>query len=312
MADSIKYHFIYTIAYLFSLLPLRALYLFSDVCYIVLYYVIGYRIKVVRKNLSNSFPEKAEQERRDIEKGFYRWFCDYIFETIKLTSMSEAEMRRRMQFVNIDEINAYASQNRSICLYLGHYCNWEWVSSLGLYFAPFPHLGQIYHELESKAADRFFLKIRERFGVKCIKMEDTLPVIRGYNNTGQPHVVGYISDQVPGFHSMHYWPTFLNQLTPTYSGPERIAKIFDNAVFYVDIKRPKRGYYVATMVKMSDGAKAEPKFSLTEKYYRLLENSINENPYYWLWSHNRWKRTWEDFCANFPDEAERKRILSKL
>ena len=111
---------------------------------------------------------------------------------------------------------------------------------------------------------------------------------------------------------MHYWPRFLNHETPTYTGAERIARLLDTPVYYFDILRPRRGYYVAKVVKMCDNLKEAPKFSITEQYYRLLEQSIQRNPEYWLWSHNRWKRQWKDFVEYFPDEQERKRILSKL
>lgn len=311
MTENLKYYIIYALAYAFSLLPMRILFLFSDLCYLILYHIVGYRKEVVETNLRNSFPDKSDHERHEIAKGFYQWFCDYIFETLKLTSMSESEIRRRMRFENLDDVREKARQGTSICLYLGHYCNWEWVSSLGIQM-PEVHCNQIYHELESKAADRFFMKIREKFGSHSVRMDRTLLAIRELDKSGKPYAVGYISDQVPGFDDMHYWPTFLHQKTPTYTGPERIARIFNNAVYYVDIKRPKRGYYVATMVKMCDHARDTEIFSLTEQYYRLLEKSINEHPQYWLWSHKRWKRTWEEFCQHFPDEATRKRILSKL
>lgn len=305
------YHLIYYSAYLFSLLPLRVLYVFADFAYLIIYYIVGYRKQVVRKNLRNSFPEKSAAELRKIEKGFYHWFCDYVFETIKLTTMSKKEMSRRMRFENMEEVEETLKKNPSISFYLGHYCNWEWVSSMSAQFPEGVVCGQIYHQLESDAADRFFLKIRGRFGSVSIKMEDTLSVIRGWNREKKPNVVGYISDQVPGFHGMHYWPIFLNQKTPTYSGAERISRLFNTAAFYIDINRVKRGYYVARMVKICDEARKEENFFLTARYFELLEQTIKARPECWLWSHNRWKRTWEDFCREYPDEQKRNAILAK-
>ena len=310
LAD-IKYKITYGALYVFSLLPLRVLYVFSDVAFFIIYYLTRYRKKVVRKNLRNSFPGMSEKEMLSIERRFFRWFCDYVFETLKLPSISREEMARRMRFEGMEEARKFLDQKIPIFMYLGHYCNWEWVTTFAMH-APDCLCGNLYHELENKTADRIFLKLRTRFGAHGVKMEDTLPTLSQWYRQNKAMVVGFVSDQVPGFSSMHYWPTFLNQLTPTYSGAERIARIFNGAAFYMDIKRPKRGYYVATLVKISDCAKDEPKFALTEKYYRLLEKTIIENPPYWLWSHNRWKRTWEDFCRVFPDEKERKRIMSKL
>ena len=308
---NVLYYIIYVNAYLVSLLPMRALYVISDFLYIIIYKMLHYRVSVVRTNLRNSFPHKDEKERLKIEREFYHWFCDYIVETLKLTSISEQEMRRRMRFEGLDEVCRLTEQGKNVSVYMGHYCNWEWVSSFGMHLPQYK-CGQIYHELENKAMNRFFLKIRGRFGSISIRMNDTLQVIRHWVADGQTNLVGYISDQAPGYLDMHYWPMFLNQKTPTYTGTERIAKLFDTAVFYMDMKRPRRGYYVATMVKLCDAARGEEKFALTQRYYQLLEAAINEHPAYWLWSHRRWKRDWEGFCKLIPDERERERIMSKL
>ena len=56
------YYLINGFWWLFSLLPLRLLYVLSDCVYYLLYYCIRYRRKVVRKNLVNSFPGKSEKE----------------------------------------------------------------------------------------------------------------------------------------------------------------------------------------------------------------------------------------------------------
>lgn len=309
--NNVIYYLIYSIAYIISLLPLKALYVLSDIFYILIYKMLHYRISVVRRNQSSSFPGKSERELLQIERDFYHWFCDYIVETIKLTSISESEMRRRMRFEGLDEVRKLTAKGVNVSVYMGHYCNWEWVSSFGMHLPEYM-CGQIYHELENKAMNRFFLKIRGRFGSHSIRMDETLQTIRHWVSDGKVNLVGYISDQAPGYHDMHYWPTFLNQKTPTYTGTERIAKLFGTAVYYMDMQRPRRGYYVATMVKISDNAKAEDKFSLTEKYYRMLERSITEQPAYWLWSHNRWKRSWDDFCREIPDKKERTRIMNKV
>ena len=306
------YYIIFAIWYLLSLLPLRIHYVFSDIFYLFVYRVVGYRIKIVRKNLATSFPEKSEQELRQIERRFYHWVCDYIVETVKMFSMSEQQMRRRMQFEGIEQINEELRKGRSVTVYLGHYCNWEWVSSLPLNLSSEGTAVQLYHPLENKILDRLFLYSRERFHAVSLDMKEAFGILRKWEKEGRHSVTGYISDQIPGFSSMHYWPRFLNHDTPAYTGAERIAHVLNTPIYYFDIFRPRRGYYVVSVVKMCDKTQDEPKFAMTEKYYRLLENSIKRNPEFWLWSHNRWKRTWEDFVKCYPDEKDRIRILNKL
>jgi len=308
----LMYYVVYGLWYAVSLLPLRVLYVLSDVLFFFVFYVMHYRRRTVWVNLVTSFPEKAEEDKEDIERRFYRWFCDYLVETLKMFSMSEKQMRRRMRFEGMDELNALMSQGRSVTVYLGHYCNWEWVSSLPLHI-PSQHIAaQLYHPLESALADRLFLYARGRYHAHSLEMKEAFQILAHWKKEGKASITGYISDQVPGFSSMHYWPTFLNHETPTYTGAERIARVLDTAVYYFDIYRPRRGYYVARPVLLCTDTKGEPKFSLTERYYRLLEQSIQRAPAFWLWSHNRWKRTWDDFVKYFPDEAEQRRILNKL
>ncbi len=306
------YYIIFAFWYIFSLLPFRVHYVISDILYFFIYRIAGYRKKVVRSNLSTSFPEKSDAELRHIEHGFYHWFCDYIVETVKMFSISRDEMRRRMQFEGVEQLNAELDNGRDITIYLGHYCNWEWISSLPLHVKDKGTFAQLYHPIENKSIDKLFLRSRERFGAHSLIMKEAFSILRQWKKEGRLSVTGYISDQVPGFSSMHYWPTFLHHETPTYTGAERIARLLNTSVYYLDIYRPRRGYYVAKVIKMCDDLENVPKFAITEKYYRLLEESIMRNPEYWLWSHNRWKRKWKDFVDYFPDEKERERILNKL
>lgn len=306
------YYIVYSFLYVLSLMPLRMLYAVSDLLYLIIYRMAAYRKKIVRTNLKNSFPNKTEDELTRIEKNFYHWFCDYIVETVKMFSMSDKEMYKRMQFDGVEQINREVEAGHSVTLYLGHYCNWEWITSLSLRISPIATSAQLYHPIENKIIDRLFLYSRERFGAKSLEMKEALGILRSWQKEGQLSVTGYISDQVPGYSSMHYWPKFLNQDTPTYTGAERIARLLNTPVYYIDIFRPKRGYYVAKVIKICDEPRKEEKFSITASYYRLLEESILRHPQYWLWSHNRWKRQWKDFVECFPDEQDRKRILNKL
>ena len=305
------YYILFVFWYLFSLLPMRVHYILSDLIYVFVYHIARYRKTLVKKNLSTSFPQKSEAELHDIEKRYYHWFCDYIVETVKMFSMSERTMQKRMRFDGIGMIDEDLKNGRSVTIYLGHYCNWEWISSLPLNISADASAAQLYHPIENKAIDRLFLYSRGRFHAVSLDMMEAFGMLRNWQKEGRPTVTGYISDQVPGFSSMHYWPWFLNHDTPAYTGAERIARVLNTTVYYLDIYRPRRGYYVAKVIKMTDNPQKEEKFALTEQYYRLLENSIMRAPEFWLWSHNRWKRTREQFNNEYPEE-ERKRILSKL
>ena len=291
--------------YLLSLLPLSVLYVLSDILFVLAYYVLRYRKRLVRKNLMDSFPEKNKSEIIKIEKGFYLFLCDYIVESMKLLTMSKKNLQRRMVFKGTETVNEIIADGQSCAIYLGHYCNWEWITSLPLYVTKDAQCGQIYHPLENKDFDRLFLRLRERMGAVCIPMAETLRRIVEFKKKGKQVVIGYISDQVPYWNNIHYWTDFLHHDTPVLTGTERIAKSANHAVFYMDVKCVRRGYYECEFKLITREPKKYKDFELTEIYFRELEKTIQRDPKYWLWSHNRWKRTHEEFNRRYDPETGR-------
>lgn len=297
---AILYYIIFGACYLLSLLPLRLLYCMSDLLYVLIFYVVRYRHKIVWKNLTTSFPDKSDKEIRDIEKKFYSWFCDYIVETIKMLTISKGEMRRRMVFKNVEGLTKVLHEGQSCALYLGHYCNWEWITSLPLVIKDDNiQFGHIYHPLENKKFDKFLLDLRERMGSTSISMQNILRKLVEYRKMNKSIIIGYISDQVPFWNNIHYWTDFLNHDTPVFTGAERIIKSAGHAAFYGDLKRVKRGYYECEFKLLTRKPDECGEFEITEMYFRELEKTIRRTPQYWLWTHNRWKRTRQEFDRHY-------------
>jgi KDO2-lipid IV(A) lauroyltransferase len=289
LGDLGVYHFLYGITFLHALLPFCVLYILSDILSFLMYHIIRYRRRLVRKNLILSFPEKSKKEIIRIEKDFYRNFCDCIVETIKVLHISKEEIRKRMNFTNIEILRPYFEKGDSFVMTLGHYGNWEWVSSLALWLPKDMLIGQIYRELKNKPFDKLMYNLRARFDADNIEKKEVLRTIIKSIRAGKKFIIGFIADQKPSPNNMHYWTTFLNQETSVLTGPERIANQSNAVVFYMDVKKIKRGYYEAEIIIISDNPKAEKENEITEKYIRLMENTIMRNPALWLWSHNRWK-----------------------
>ena len=313
------YYIIYPLWYLLSLLPLGVLYILSDALFHLLYHLLRYRRRIVYKNLVESFPEKSEAEIRQVERGFYHFFCDYIVESLKMMTISPEEMKRRMVFKGIEQFDEVVEAGGSCALYLGHYCNWEWVSSVPLWVTPKAKCGQIYHPIENPEFDRLFLKQRGRMGAVSIPMNDTLREILRYRSEHQPVIIGYISDQVPHWRNIHHWCEFLHHDTPVLTGTERIVRKVNHAVFYLEMTRVRRGYYEGEIKLITREPQSLPEYEITTRYFQMLEASIRRRPEFWLWSHNRWKRGRAEFNEKFEvingkvipkgEEAERLRQL---
>lgn len=285
----VGYHLIYGLLKLHALLPLKALYIFADILFILVYHIARYRRKLVRRNMSKSFLDKTEKEIIKLEKEFYHHFCDYFFETIKLLHISDDEMRKRMEFHGLDLLAEAMKDNKSCIMYLGHYGNWEWVPSIGLHLPQEMVKAQIYQRISSKSFDDIFIKIRTRFNSLNIERKETMRTIVKLRNEGKQTIYGFISDQRPPRYYDQYWTTFLNQDTLTLTGTERIARKTKFAVAYLDVQKTKRGHYKGTFSLISPDASREPEYAITELYMRKLEKTILRNPAYYLWTHNRWK-----------------------
>jgi KDO2-lipid IV(A) lauroyltransferase len=274
---------------LLSLLPLRVMYGISDILFYPLYYWVRYRRKIVRKNLTESFPEKSLPEILKIEKQFYRFFIDTIFETCKMATISPKEISQRIKFTNVEVINAVLRQGKSISTYLGHYGNWEWVSSMPLHLNKDIVAGQIYSKLHDKTVNQLFLHNRERMGAVCIEMKETARQINEWVNNQKVSIVGYIADQSPARENIRHYVPFLNHQTPVLIGTEKLTKRYGFEAWYLDVKRLKRGYYEAEFVCIHKNPQSLPDFELTDMYFQHLEQTILRQPELYLWSHKRFK-----------------------
>lgn len=270
-----------------SRLPFWWLYRLSDLLYPLIYYVVRYRRRVVRGNIDRSFPDRPVRERRRIERRFYRFFCDYAFETIKLLTITPEEMRRRMAFVGVDEMDDALDDHPFVFLLLGHYGNWEWISTLAMWSER--HCAQLYTPLHNHTMDDLFLKLRSRFGAENIAKRDVLRRVAAMRSERIPHHIGFIADQGPTPNSIHHWIEFLHQDTAVFTGAERIGKRVGAAAWFVHVTRPRRGYYECHVEPLVDDMRDLPDFEVTDRYMRRLEAEINEAPHLWLWSHRRWK-----------------------
>lgn len=295
----VAYYMLLSVWYLLSLLPLWVHYLLSDLLYLIVYKIFGYRKAVVKSNLATSFPEKSKDELLKIERGFYHFLGDYLAESVKLMTISKKNLKKRLVFKGTEVVNEIVESGQSCAVYLGHYCNWEWITSLPLWVTPKAHCGQIYHPLENLVTDLVFLRLRQRMGAECIAMQDTLRKVLEYKNKKQPIVIGYISDQKPFWNNIHHWVDFLHHDTPVLTGTERIARRMNHAVFYMDVRRIRRGYYEAEFKLITREPQTMKEFELTDIYYQHLEQSILRAPEFWLWSHNRFNRTREEFNRNY-------------
>ena len=276
---------------IFSLLPLSVLYMISDVMlYPLMYYIARYRLKVVRKNLRNSFPDKSHDELKNIEKKFYHHFADLIVEVVYGYRVGDEEMRERVVFENVDLVEDLASKTHGVIAYLGHMGNWEWLVDLNKRFVnPSMVEYNVYRQLKNPASDKMMLELRSKRGGECIEKNQLLRKLVLLRRVDHPFVIGMLSDQKPSKRSSYAWTQFLNQETAFLDGSEVLAHKFGFSAVYAHIWSTKRGYYRIRFEQITDDPSTMQPKEMTKRYAELLEQNICAQPEQWLWTHNRWK-----------------------
>jgi len=266
---------------------MRILYLKSDISFFIIYYIIGYRKKVVLNNLKLVFKDKAEKELLIIRKKFFKHLMDLMMESIKAFSISEKEILKRYTYKNPELVNKYAKEGKSIALVGAHQANWEWSTSL-------PKVLDInvygaYTKLNNAYFEKCVRDSREKFGVFGYKTSEMVRAMQQRVSNKEQGAYILLSDQSPQFHKAYYWRNFFNTKVPVHTGAEMLAKKFDLVVINYVTKKIKRGYYETEFQLITAEPKEVEDYKITDAYTKLTEKNISNQPEFYLWSHNRFK-----------------------
>lgn len=263
--------------------------LLADTIYLLVYRLFRYRVKVVDKNLKNSFPEKSEAEIAQIRKGFYRYLSEVAVSTIALAGPSPQK-----SIIDSDEASAInrlkaETAGRSWVALTAHYGLWEYF----MFWAGFADqsLVAVYHPLENPLFEELFRRLRSHKNVNTVPLKETIRYClknRG-GVDGLNYVIGLIADQNPPRRPNSEWFKFLNQDSIFFDGGEKIALKLQLPVYFVYQRRRGRGLYELDYELIHDGQEVVEPYEITRRYVEKLERVINETPQLWLWSHRRWK-----------------------
>jgi len=284
--ERISYYIFFFFIRLFAVIPFWALHQLSNMLNFLFYYCIPYRKKVIRQNITKSFPGLGQVEQKKIIKGFYRNFCDILIEGIKGQTLNKKDMLERYLFVNPEVLNDLYSRGQDVLCVGAHYANWEW----GIMAAPLQlkhKLFAFYTPMTNKPIDSYIRANRKKWGTELVATQD----VRKIFNAKKDEPVAYFfgADQSPSNPKGSHWMEFLNQDTACMKGPEYFARRYQLPVVYFDVQRLRRGYYTVAMKILEEDPVNTASGEITENYMHTLEQLILNKPEDYLWSHRRWK-----------------------
>ncbi|PWJ58317.1 KDO2-lipid IV(A) lauroyltransferase [Dyadobacter jejuensis] len=264
----------------------KTIYRLSDFLSFTLNRLLGYRRKVVMKNLQNSLPNYSESQLKSVADQFYRNLSDIMLESLKLQSISKSELLERVS-LDTSLFDKYYEQKKNLVVVLGHLGNWE-IANLFAAVRLSHQVVVVYHQLANQTMDRWLYELRSRFGSEMIPMRQAM--IQATAPREKPFLFFLVNDQSPNPNKA-YWTQFLNQETGVFRGVENIARLLNAPVLYCAIMRKpkKRGYYDIKVEEITENPQELEQNAIIEKQIKLLERDIKTQPDNWLWSHKRWK-----------------------
>ena len=268
-------------------IPLPILYGVGYVAYLIAYHVMRWRRDRAEADVANAFPEKSAQERAEIVRQCYRNLADTIVEAFWGFGASADAIKARVSFDDGGLIRRAIDNRQTILLLAAHHGNWEWLLlAAGAYF-PIP-IDVVYQPQRLASLDAFLREVRCRFGGRLIPRKEFVYELLSHGD--DPCAYAIIADQTPRKQDPKHWTRFLRQDTAFFVGADKIARFLDSPVYFVSMRRVRRGHYVVHLDVL-----AEPPYGqaddamIVERYARALERAIVESPADWLWLQKKWK-----------------------
>jgi len=268
-------------------IPLPILYAIGYVAYFIAFHVMRWRRDRAERDVANAFPEKSAEWRATLLRQCYRNLADTIVEAFWGFGASAEQLKARVKFADADLIRRAIDRRQTIVLLAAHHGNWEWLLLAAGANFPIP-IDVVYQPQRLASLDEFLRDVRCRFGGKLIPRKQF--VYELLSHAGEPRAYALIADQTPRKEDPKHWTRFLRQDTAFFVGAGKIAKFLESPVYFVSMKRERRGYYEVRLDVL-----AEPPYEdiddavIVERYARCLERAILDSPADWLWLQKKWK-----------------------
>jgi len=273
---------------LLSRLPLPLLYGLSNCLFLLLFRVARFQRQLLVDNLASAFPHNSAADIQRLAATSYRNALDFLFETIKAWRFDAAELQRRVAIDNPQLLHTLLQEHKTVLALTAHSGNWEWLQLACAAQLDAP-IAAVYNPLNHRGVDALLLELRTRFGSRLVDSGNALPQLIEFSRQGG--IIALNADQLPRPEDDKYWTTFLGIDTAFFTGPEKLARLFQAPVVFVGMQRVRRGYYRIRFEELSAPPYPTTAGAVVRPYVQAVEQQILAAPQDWFWLYKRWKYT---------------------
>jgi KDO2-lipid IV(A) lauroyltransferase len=246
----------------------------------------GHR-RVAMANLTQCFPTRTPRELRRIARRMFAHFGRLLFEMLKFSTLSHAEMLQRVEFEGEDRARLAYAKGRGVLFFTGHFGFWELHAIVhGLQLQP---IGVLARALDNPNLNTLLENVRTRTGNSVIYRQGAVRRVLKTLAAGQG--VAMLIDQ--HMHSPDaIWVDFFERPAATTSTLAAIAlrtgaPVVPVFALPIDGGRYRMIYEHAVEAPATDGPDAIREY--TQRCTDVLEMYVRRHPELWLWMHRRWR-----------------------
>jgi KDO2-lipid IV(A) lauroyltransferase len=249
--------------------------------------VLRSRDRLAMRNLTETFPEKSERERRHILDECWRHFGREALATIRMQHVPLEEIPSRCPFVNAHILEEAIARGRGVVLISAHYGAWE-IAGLAI-MALVSNVHTVARPLDNKLLERDLVRIRARTGAEVVdRKRAARSLLKALSRKG---VVILLPDQAVQPREGILVP-FLGRPAWTTDAPAKMALRQESEIVFAFCIPDEAGHRLEfeepiRIDQMSDDEKSAE--ALTTRINDVISRRIAERPELWLWMHDRWK-----------------------
>ena len=248
--------------------------------------------RIARQNLAIAFPTRTAAERRATARGAFRHFGRLLFELLKFSTLTNAQILKRVEFEGADRTRSAYAQGKGVLFITGHFGSWE-LHSLA-HGIEFEGIGVLARALDNPLLNALLERIRERTGNFVIYRRETVRRVMRTLDAG--HGVAILIDQ----HIMSrdaIYVDFFSRPAATTSLVAALALRTGAPVIPVFALPLPRGRYKLIYEHPVEPPPADAPNAVhdfTQRCTDVLEMYVRRNPDQWLWMHRRWRELSDD------------------
>ena len=280
------YIFLKFVSWKFQLFPRKWSLFFGRILGLFFYYIIPLRKSVALKNISIAFPDQSKPENNQLVKDCY---CHFGMILADFFCLPKIKREKNTAIVNIpSESIKLFKQNQGGIILTGHLGNWEYIGPfLSLRGIKCAGVAQIQHNITS---DIFFNELRKTDLMRIIPVDAGSKVM--IRSIREGYYLGLISDQNAGRKGTN---------AQFFNSPVSVPK--GAAAFHLKTNAPiLLGFCILSMdftyhlsfqeldMEGLPENSNEAIVEINQRYSKLLEEAIRENPQQYFWFHRKWGR----------------------